>query len=95
MKKSMVIMVVIFLVAFTASLVLAAESKTGTIKSIDVKSGTVIFCEENWSKDVTLKADKSVDLGGVKAGEKARILIDRNMLTHIMPAPAPKASVGC
>jgi hypothetical protein len=95
MKKSMVIMAVIFLVAFTASLVLAAESKTGTIKSVDAKSGSVVFCEEDGSKYVTLKADKSVDLGAVKAGEKVRILIDRNMLTHIMLAPAPKASVGC
>jgi hypothetical protein len=95
MKKSMAIIAVIILVAFTASLVLAAESKTGTIKSVDAKDGSVIFCEEGGSKDVTLKADKSVDLGTVKAGEKVRILIDKNMLTHIMPAPATKAPVGC
>ncbi len=95
MKKRMVIMAVIFLVAFTASLVLAAESKTGTIKSVDAKDGSVIFCEEGGSKEISLKADKSVDLGTAKAGGRVRILIDKNMLMHIMPAPAPKASVGC
>lgn len=97
MKKVAVILAVVVLVVSMASFVFAAESKMGTIKSVDAKAGTVVFCAEGTNKDVTLKADKSVDLSKVKAGEKVHVTIDNDMLKHVMTAPAaaPKASVGC
>jgi len=97
MKKVAAILAVVVLVISMASLVFAAESKMGTIKSVDTKAGTVVFCAEGSTADVTLKADKSVDLSKVTPGEKVHVSIDNNMLKHVMPAPAaaPKASVGC
>ncbi|HUI45074.1 MAG TPA: hypothetical protein VL122_03650 [Nitrospirota bacterium] len=97
MKKVAAILVVVVLVVSMASFVFAAESKMGTIKSVDTQAGTVVFCAEGSTTDVTLKADKSVDLSKVKAGEKVHVSIDKDMLMHIMAAPAaaPKASVGC
>jgi hypothetical protein len=98
MKKVAAILAVLVLVVSMTSLVFAAESKMGTIKSVDTKAGTVVFCAEGSSTDVTLKADKSVDLSKVTAGEKVHVSIDKNMLKHVMAAPAaaaPKASVGC
>jgi hypothetical protein len=55
-----------------------------------------VFCAEG-GKDVTLKADKSVDLSKVKAGEKVEVSVEKDMLMHVMAAPAakPKAAVGC
>ena len=97
MKKAAAILVLAVLVVSFASLVFASESKNGTIKSVDAKAGTVVFCAEGTTSDVTLKADKSVDLGKLMAGEKVHATIDQGMLKHVMPAPAaaPKASVGC
>ncbi len=97
MKKVAVILAVVVLVVSMSSFVFAAESKMGTIKSVDAKEGIVVFCAEGSNKDVTLKADKSVDLSKVKAGEKVHVSIDKDMLTHVMAAlaAAPKASVGC
>ena len=96
MKKVVAILVVAVLVISMASLVFAAESKMGTIKSVDAKAGTVVFCAEGGTTDVTLTADKSIDLSKVKAGEKVHVTIDKDVLKHVMPAPAaPKASVGC
>jgi len=95
MKKVVAILVVAVLVVSMASLVFAAESKMGTIKSVDAKAGTVVFCAEGGTTDVTLTADKSIDLSKVTAGEKVHVTIDKNMLKHVMAAPAPKAAVGC
>ena len=82
-------------------MVLAAEPNMGTligtIKSVDATAGTVVFRAEGSSRDVTLKADKSIDLSKVKAGERVHIKIDKDTLKQVMAAPAavPKASVGC
>ncbi len=96
MKKFVAILAVVVLVVSMASLAFAAESKMGTIKSVDNAAGTVVFCPEGSTQDITLKADKSV-LSQVKAGEKVNATINKNMLENVMAAPAaaPKASVGC
>jgi hypothetical protein len=96
MKKVAAILVVAVLVVSMASLVFAVESKMGTIKSVDAKAGTVVFCAEGGITDVTLTVDKSVDLSKVTAGEKVHVMIDKNVLKNVMAAPAaPKAAVGC
>jgi len=95
MKKVAAVLVVVVMVVSLVSLVFAAEAKKGTIKSVDAKNGTVVFCPEGTNNDMTLKADKAVDLSKVKAGEKVEVSVDKDMLKHVMPAAQPKAAVGC
>ncbi len=100
MKKVAVVLAVVVLVVSMVSLVFAAEAKMGTIKSVDTKAGTVVFCPEGTTTDMTLKADKTVDLSKIKAGEKVEVSIDKNALKSVKAAPAapaakPKAAVGC
>jgi hypothetical protein len=91
MKKVAVILAVVILVASLASMVLAAEpnmgSLIGTIKSVDSTAGTVVFSPEGSNRDVTLKADKSVDLSKVKAGERVHVTINKDMLKQVTAAP--------
>jgi len=102
MKKVTAVLAVVVLVVSMVSLVFAADMnmKKGTIKSVDAKAGTVVFCAEGTNTDTTLKVDKSVDLTKVKAGDKVDASIEKDMLKHVMSAPAapaakPKAAVGC
>jgi Cu/Ag efflux protein CusF len=103
MKKVIAVLAVVVLVVSMVSLVFAADMnmKKGTIKSVDAKAGTVVFCPEGTTTDMTLKADKSVDLSKVKVGDKVDASIEKDMLKHVMAAPAaapaakPKAAVGC
>ncbi len=99
MKKLAAVFAVVALVVSLVSVVFAAgmNMEKGTIKSVDAKAGTVVFCAEGTNKDMTLKADKAVDLGAIKTGEKVEVSIENNMLKHVMVAPAakPKAPVGC
>jgi Cu/Ag efflux protein CusF len=99
MKKIAAVLAVVVLVVAMTSLVFAAGMEKGTIKSVDAKTGTVVFCPEGTSKDMTLKADKSVDLSKVKAGDKVEASIEKDTLKHVMTAPAAaparKAPVGC
>jgi hypothetical protein len=50
-------------------------------------------------KDETLKADKGVDLGKVKAGEKVEFTAEKGVVKAIKAAaaaaPVKKAPVGC
>jgi Cu/Ag efflux protein CusF len=100
MKKIAVVLAVVVLVVSLVSLAFAAGMQKGTIKSVDAKAGTVVFCAEG-GKDVTLKADKAVDLGKLKAGDKVEASVEKDTLTHVMAAPAAapaakqKAPVGC
>ena len=100
MKKVLAVLVVAILVVSLASLAFAADMgmAKGTIKSVVAKTGTVVFCPEG-GKDETLKADKSVDLSKLKAGDKVEASVEKDMLKHVMMAPAaaaPKnAPVGC
>jgi len=97
MKKIAAGIAVVVLVVAMASVVFASDVK-GTIKSVDAKAGTVVFCPEG-GKDMTLKADKAVDLSKVKAGDKVEASVDKDTLKAVKaeaaPAKKPKAAVGC
>ncbi len=106
MKKIVVVLAVAVLVVSLMSLAFAAETKMGTVKSVDAKAGSVVLTVDG--KDMHLKADKSVDLSKVKVGEKVEASVDKHSLKSIKaeapaaaaaPAPAPaakpKAAVGC
>ena len=100
MKKITAVLAVMVLVVSMVSLVFAADMKKGTIKSVDAKAGTVVFCAEGTNTDTTLKVDKSVDLSKVKAGDKVDATIEKDTLKQVMTVPAapaakPKAAVGC
>jgi hypothetical protein len=94
MKKAAAMLAVVVLVVSLVSLAVAAEAMKGTIKSVDAKAGTAVFCAEGTNADVTLKADKAVDLGKVKAGDKVMITVDKDTVTSLKAAKA-KAAVGC
>jgi hypothetical protein len=96
MKKVAAVLVVVALALSLVSLVFAAEAKMGTIKSVDAKAGTITFCPEGTSSDMTLKADKSVDLSKIKADTKAEIMVEKGTVKEIKEMKAkPKAAVGC
>lgn len=95
MKKAAAILVVVVLAAAMASMVFAAEAKKGTIKSVDAKTGTIVFAVDGGS-DMTLTADKSVDLGKVKAGDKVEIMVDAEQNTaKEIKAVKKKPAMGC
>jgi uncharacterized membrane protein len=95
MKKIAAVLAAAVMVVAMVSMVFAADMKKGTIKSVDAKAGTVVFCAEGGTTDTTLKADKSVDLGKVKAGEKVEVTVEKDMMKSMKPAAKPKAAVGC
>jgi Cu/Ag efflux protein CusF len=92
MKKVTAVLAVAILVVALGSLAFAAEAKKGTIKSVDAKAGTVVFCPEGTTTDMTLKAGKHVDLSKVKAGDKVEASIEKEMLMHVKEAPAAPAA---
>jgi hypothetical protein len=93
MKKVTTVLAGVLLVVSLVSLVFAADTKKGTIKSVDVKAGTLVFTADG-GKDETLKADTSVDLGKVKSGEKVEIKVENDTVKSLKAAK-PKAAVGC
>ncbi len=95
MKKSVSVLISVIFIVSMASFVFAAESQKGTIKGVDPKAGTITFCPEGTNKDMTLKADKSVDLSKVKPDTKAEITLDKDTVKEIKEMKKPKAAVGC
>jgi hypothetical protein len=92
MKKVAAILAVVVLVVSLASLAFAADAMKGTVKSVDAKAGSIVLTVDG--KDVTLKADKGVDLGKMKAGDKVEASVEKDMVKSIKAAK-PKAAVGC
>ena len=90
MKKISVVVVVVLSLCLVASFAFA--SAKGTVKSVDAKAGSVVITVDG--KDMTYKADKGVDLGKVKAGDKVEFSADKDMVKE-MKAAKPKAPVGC
>jgi uncharacterized protein YxeA len=95
MKKSVSILISVIFIVSLASFAFAAESQKGTIKDVDPKAGTITFCPEGTTKDMKLKADKSVDLSKVKPDTKAEITVDKDTVKDIKEMKKPKAAVGC
>ncbi|MEK6700501.1 MAG: hypothetical protein AABZ10_15830 [Nitrospirota bacterium] len=94
MKKFSVILAAVLSLCLVVSLAFAAESKKGTIKGIDEKAGTITFCTEGTTTDMTLKVDKSVDLKNVKKDSKAEVMIEKDTVMSIKAA-GKKPVVGC
>ena len=95
MKKVAAVLVVMVMVVGLVSMVFAADAMKGTVKSVDAKAGTVVITDGG--KDVTLKADKAVDLGKCKVGDKVEVTVDNGTVMSMKAAAAakPRASVGC
>ncbi len=100
MKKAAAILAVMVLVVSLFSLAVAADAKKVVVKSVDAKAATMVVTGED-GKDMTMTADKSVDLGKVKAGDKVIATMDKGKIMGLMvegAAPAKKKnknSVGC
>jgi Cu/Ag efflux protein CusF len=95
MKKIAAVLAAAVLVVAMASMVFAADMKKGSIKGVDAKMGTVVFCPEGTTTEMTLKADKAVDLSKVKVGDKVEVSVEKDMMKSMKPAAKPKAAVGC
>ncbi len=97
MKKLSVVLVVVLSLCLVISMAIAGEAKKGTVKSVDAKAGSIVLTVDG--KDETLKAEKGVDLGAVKAGDKVEAMVEQGAVKSIKaaaPAAAkPKAPVGC
>ncbi len=92
MKKIALAAVVVLVMV---SLAFAGAVK-GTVKSVDAKAGSIVLTVDG--KDMNLKADKSVDLGKLKAGEAVEATIEKDTVKSVKAAEAkkaPKAAVGC
>ena len=90
MRKVSVVLVVVLSLCLVASFAFAGAK--GTVKSVDAKAGSIVITVDG--KDTTFKADKSVDLGAVKAGDKVEFTADKDMVKEIKAAKK-KAAVGC
>jgi len=90
MKKIAVVLAVVVMVVSLVSVSFAATQ--AVVKSVDAKAGTVVLTMDG--KDTTLKADKSVDLGKLKDGQKVEAEVEGDTLKSVK-AKKPKAAVGC
>ncbi len=59
MKKNGILLIASLIVVFQAVIFFSAEVQKGIIKSVDPKTGTVIFSSTT-GQDATLTADKSL-----------------------------------
>ena len=94
MKKIFSMLVVsLFVVSFIATAAFAAaETKAGTIKSVDAAKGTIVLkCGKD---EVTVKASKDV-LGSFKANDKVKVTMDVGVATKIVKDRGAKVPVGC
>jgi hypothetical protein len=95
MKTFSRVVTVIASVVLISSLALAAESKVGTVKSIDSKAGLVVFSPEGGA-EVTLKIDKNADVSKIKAGDKVEVSVEKDTLHQIkLSTVKRKAAIGC
>lgn len=97
MKKVAAVLAVAVMVVSLFSLAFAAEMQKGTVKAVDAKAGTMTFVADGTTADVVLKADKAVNLGAVKAGDKVEISVEKDTMKSLKAAAAApkKAPVGC
>ncbi len=67
-----------------ASVVFSDMTQKVTIKNVDSKTGILVFISAD-GKDSTLKADKSIELDKIKAGDRVEISIENNIVKGIKP----------
>lgn len=96
MRKFFSLLIVsLFVVSFVATAAFAAaETKAGTIKSVDAAKGTIVFCPAGTKEDVTLKASKEV-MGSFKAKDKVKVTMDAGTASKIVKDRGAKVPVGC
>ena len=94
MKRVVAVIAIAVLVVAMSSMVFAADMQKGTIKSVDAKAGTIVLAVDG-GKDETLKADKSVDLGSAKAGDKVEVSVENGTVMSMKAAAVKRAPVGC
>jgi putative cell wall-binding protein len=95
MKRFAAVLISVVVIISLAVVAFAAETQKGTIKGVDSKAGTITFCPEGTTKDITLKADKSVDLTKVKPDTKAEVTVDKDTVKGIKEMKKPKPAIGC
>jgi putative cell wall-binding protein len=95
MKRFAAILISLVVIISLAAVAFAADTQKGTIKSVDPKAGTITFCPEGTTDNVTLKADKSIDLSKVKPDTKAEVTVDKDTVKGIKELKKPKPAVGC
>jgi hypothetical protein len=81
-RKISICFTAMLMVSLHAAISISAEVQKGIIKSVDTKTGTVVFMSTN-GQDVTLTPDKSLELNTIKAGDKVEISVENNMLKSI------------
>ncbi|MDA8099184.1 MAG: hypothetical protein M0042_06120 [Nitrospiraceae bacterium] len=95
--KQWTIFLILLLVFFVeASVAYAAETRKGTVKAVDEKGGVITFCPEGTNENMTLKAEKGIDLKMLKPDSKVEVTEEQCMVRffRILPKPA-KPAVGC
>jgi hypothetical protein len=96
MKSKTAILIPVLVVLSLAVVAFAAEMQKGTIKDVDIQAGTITFCQEGTTTDMTFKADKGIDLTTVKPETKAEVTLDMGTVKAIREMKRPrKAPVGC
>jgi len=95
MRRSVAVLIVVAFMVSLAGIAFAAEMQKGTIKEVDPKAGTITFCQEGTTNNITLKADKSIDISKVKPDTKAEVTVDMGTVKDIKEMKKPKAAVGC
>ena len=95
MKRFTAVLISIVLIVALTSIAFAVDTQKGTIKGVDPNTGIITFCQEGTSDNVTLKADKSIDLSKVKPNMKAEVTLDKGTVKDIKEMKKPKAAVGC
>ncbi len=91
MKRLSIVVAVVVLSLFLIAALAFAGTK-GVVKSVDAKGGTVVITVDG--KETTFKADKDVDLGKFKAGDKVEFTAEKEMV-KTMKIAKPKAVIGC
>jgi hypothetical protein len=92
MKKLAILMSLMMVVAFTASISLAAQkaakvkTMTGEVVKVDADKGDFVLKVKN--KNHTLKAEPKM-LSGITPGEKVTVEESGKMVKSIKPAAAP------
>lgn len=92
MRRITAVLAAVVLVVALASLAFASEKMKGVIKTVDEKAGTIVLT--SGGKDLTLKADKSVDLGKLKEGQKVVAEVENDTVTKVKKARR-RVPVGC
>ena len=93
------LMIVCLSVIFTAGIALADQVKAkGTLKSIDSKTGVVVFCPKGTKDEIPIKVDKE-RLSLFKKGDKVKITYDKtdkgNTASKLMKDRGLRIPAGC